>query len=575
MKLYKNTNKSRLSLLSKIAVGAFVISTLGGCKKMFDNTPENVLQQSQTFKTVYDADAAMLGIYGKFSNLSDRYIMLNEMRADLLDVTVKSNNYLRQLSTHAVTDDNPYADPRPFYEVIANCNDALKNMSRMYDQKLLDYNQYWQRAADLGLLRSWLYLQLGIHYGNVPYVTEPIDDINQLKDESKFAKISFNELLDRLIAYTSTIPAPFLDQNTSANSPTLIMATNNYVIKDGIFKFFIHRRSLLGDLQLWKGNYHKAAEYYKDVMETGTKLVTSTDYQIDQYDTYRITNDNSGASTLMTIGTTNPWQNIFSNDLAEAQTNRERMWTLPLDKNFGNKNPLVDLFSYSRNYLAKPSALAINNWNNQVRSDGGLTDRRGLNASYRMQGADAEVLKFTAKYNPSSPYEVTGVWILYRASELHLRYAEAANRDAHSKIAAAVLNDGLTKLGGSTTLAADGSVEVYPYDFKYNGAPNNGMWYRSIGIRGRAVNQNVTIDQTNLVEDTENKLIDEEGLENAFEGYRWADLLRIALRRQATDPNYLANKIGAKFDASGSQDAGAVRARLANKANWYLPFKWK
>lgn len=562
-------------MFAKIAAGIILIGSLGACKKMFDYEPENVLQQSQTYKNIYDADAAVLGIYGKFVNLSERYILLNEMRGDLLDVTIKSNNYIKQLSTHSVTEDNPYADPRPFYEVIANCNDALKNLSLMYEQKLLDYGQYWQRAADLGLIRAWLYLQLGIHYGNVPYVTEPIEDVNELKNESRFARISFDELLNRLIAYTATIPEPFLNQNTSTNSPTLIMATNNYVIKDGIFKFFIHRRSLLGDLQLWKGNYRRAAEYYKDVMETATRQVTSTDFQIELYDTYRITNDNSGASTLMTIGTSNPWQNIFSNDLAEVQTNRERMWVLPLDKNFAPQNPLLNVFSRSRSYVAKPSALAITNWNNQVRLDGGLTDRRGLNASYRLQGNEPEVMKFTAKYNPVNPYEVTGVWILYRASELHLRYAEAANRDAHSKIAATLLNDGFPKQGGTVTTTSTGIPEVFPYDFKYNNAPNNGAWYRSIGIRGRAVNQNVSIDQVNLVEDTENKIIDEQALENAFEGYRWADLLRVALRRQATDPNYLANKIGAKFDAGGSGDAGTVRARLSNKANWYLPFKWK
>jgi hypothetical protein len=51
--------------------------------------------------------------------------------------------------------------------------------------------------------------------------------------------------------------------------------------------------------------------------------------------------------------------------------------------------------------------------------------------------------------------------------------------------------------------------------------------------------------------------------------------LRIALRRKASDPNYLANKIGAKFDAAGSAEAATVRAKLSNEANWYLPFKWK
>ena len=54
-------------------------------------------------------------------------------------------------------------------------------------------------------------------------------------------------------------------------------------------------------------------------------------------------------------------------------------------------------------------------------------------------------------------------------------------------------------------------------------------------------------------------------------------VLRIALRRKATDPNYLANRIGAKFDAANnSESIGAdVKLKLANPDNWYLPFKWK
>ena len=128
---------------------------------------------------------------------------------------------------------------------------------------------------------------------------------------------------------------------------------------------------------------------------------------------------------------------------------------------------------------------------------------------------------------------------------------------------------------GNKPASYNGAVDVYPFNFDGTKGTVNGVWYRNIGIRGRAVDQNVTFDPNNLVTDTENKIIDEAALETAYEGYRWADLLRIALRRQGTDPNYLANKIGAKFDAAGSADAAAVRARLADKANWYLPFKWQ
>jgi hypothetical protein len=59
-------------------------------------------------------------------------------------------------------------------------------------------------------------------------------------------------------------------------------------------------------------------------------------------------------------------------------------------------------------------------------------------------------------------------------------------------------------------------------------------------------------------------------LENGFEGTRWADLMRVALRRN--DPAFLADKVYAKLLKDGTPNAAAVRAKLMNKANWYLPF---
>lgn len=56
-------------------------------------------------------------------------------------------------------------------------------------------------------------------------------------------------------------------------------------------------------------------------------------------------------------------------------------------------------------------------------------------------------------------------------------------------------------------------------------------------------------------------------LEGAFEGYRFYDLMRVALRRD--DPSYLANAISLR---NGTEDA-QLRALLMDTKNWYLPLK--
>jgi starch-binding outer membrane protein, SusD/RagB family len=48
-------------------------------------------------------------------------------------------------------------------------------------------------------------------------------------------------------------------------------------------------------------------------------------------------------------------------------------------------------------------------------------------------------------------------------------------------------------------------------------------------------------------------------------------LVRIALRRN--DASFLADKIYAKLKKENNPMADAVRAKLMNKENWYLPFK--
>ena len=63
----------------------------------------------------------------------------------------------------------------------------------------------------------------------------------------------------------------------------------------------------------------------------------------------------------------------------------------------------------------------------------------------------------------------------------------------------------------------------------------------------------------------EDMIVKEMALEGAFEGYRFYDLMRVALRRN--DPAYLADPISRR---DGTVN-GELRARLMDQQNWYLP----
>ena len=91
-----------------------------------------------------------------------------------------------------------------------------------------------------------------------------------------------------------------------------------------------------------------------------------------------------------------------------------------------------------------------------------------------------------------------------------------------------------------------------------------------MGIRGRAYVKNVPVvgDSTIAIEDM---AVNEGALALAYEGQRWGDLLRIAMRRN--DPSFLANKVYDKLRKDNIPGAEAARAKLMSR-DWYLPFNW-
>ena len=69
-------------------------------------------------------------------------------------------------------------------------------------------------------------------------------------------------------------------------------------------------------------------------------------------------------------------------------------------------------------------------------------------------------------------------------------------------------------------------------------------------------------------------IIDEGALEFVFEGLRWYELMRFALRNN--DPAILADRVYAR---RGAENSGAMRGEIAvdltNPANWYMSWKGK
>jgi len=568
-------------LLAMIFTSVAIIS----CEDYLSVKPENVLLPEQFYRDKFDADAAIRGIYGKLMNLAPQFVILNELRADLMDVTTNADQYLRQINLHQTDGYNPWADPQPFYSLINDCNDALSNFNMMLRDLKLSREDYNQRYSDVGTLRSWLYLQVAIHYGTVPYFTFPIDDIKDLKklDDASIPYLNIEQMVDTLLHFMESLP--YMQQYTD---PSLTDPIDGYDPR----VMYIDKEFFIGDLYLWKGDYLTAASYYKTIMERNTG--------INEYDSYKIPygnlliseNIDKFNSTYVRYyyydinSVVNNWPRMFE----ETQTNdfyMEWIWVLYYDDNYAPYNPFIDLFSNTAgHYYLKPSDLVIENWNSQVQLNQFKGDFRGLTGSYDTVNGQPVIMKYIYNYSELTPYDKSGKWFLSRAGGLHLRYIEAANRDGKHKVAYALLNNGIIRVysvpAGSTDLTYLGQTLLpFPYDFDARKGESGqiplfvrGLYHRNIGIRGRVYLADREIEEgADSLMVLENQVIDEAALELAYEGQRWGDLVRVAIRRN--DPSFLADKIYMKLQKGGYAEADQVRAKLSSRDGWFLPLTFE
>src|SRR5690606_37645079 len=384
-----------------VALVCFVGSS---CSKFLDVEPEEVLVKEQMYRNIYDADAAVIGVYGKLLSLAEQHVLWNELRADLLTVTNQANPYLQEISTNdvgAISADNPYVNPRKFYEVILNCNDVLANFQIMREENKFTPEEYNQRYSDIMAVRTWVYLQLGIHFGRVPYVTDPLDDTDAVLDKGKYPLLEFEQLLAQLITDMEALHYKLL----YASTKYLMYEVEGYDME----RFYINKQALLGDLHLWNNDYQRAAEYYKLVMTSYDNLGNDN----FRYDRYKIkwaevsTNNDIAVGYLryreqdvrtLINSKTQGWRSMFSRSQDELW-NTEWVWTLPFNSNFNPQNPFIRLFAANGgDHLLKPSQESLDLWGNQTQRNGVPYDaRRDLSVS--MIGQEGVVTKYTDEFS--------------------------------------------------------------------------------------------------------------------------------------------------------------------------------
>ena len=548
-----------------------LLPLFASCEDMLK--PESDLveyEEDHTLNHATDSVYSVMGIINKMQIIADRVVLLGEVRGDLVAPTAAANNDLKRLSAFDFNGSNRYNQISDYYAVINNCNYYLAHVDTAMQRR--GRNLFMREYAAVKSYRAWTYLQLAQAYGEVPLILTPLMTEKEAREAMNQPRVGIKAICDTFIDDLT----PYVGVNLPEFGPVNGMSSDY---------FFIPMRALLGDLCLWAGRYQEAARWYHDYLTDRYEPVKMNLQRTSWPNSSQLVTPNDRYTTSSEVITYIPMESrVFDGVIS----NLPNLFNSTTENNF-----FYELTASSA--MSKISADQIYCLENDIpgatTKDTVYVARTGFNRSEYvgdLRFASNFTLRSSGTQNDYSEYnsytqnvsKITSSRVpLYRGTMIYLRYAEALNRAGYPQTAFAILKYGIcdevlqnrvdpieVKEAGEL-VTFDANVfrleEVLGIHSLGSGDSHANAYYElpqpenALATRQDTVNYQIPL--------VENLIVDEMALEGAFEGYRFNDLMRVALRRG--DPSYLATPIARR---NGESDSGLYQL-LMDPKNWYLP----
>lgn len=590
MKTIKYKVTSLLKAFLLIPAGCVALSFFTACSDFLDQDSDRVIiADKEHLNNPEDTLYSVLGIINKLQAISDRTILLGELRGDMSDINNYTSSDLRDVALFNVNDTtNKYNSPSDYYAVINNCNYFIAHADTALKNSMNEYI-FRKEFAAVKAYRAWTYMQLAQVYGKVPFITEPIlSNEDAAKDYPMYDMQQICEYFLNDLKGLETVATPSYGSIRGVDSK--------------LFYFPIY--VLEGDLNLWAGHYREAALCYYRYLST--RNGANSAYPLTTYD-------------VEWTRTSTKWQGksvFWLSDFTSSETYSsmgETMTIIPGDSipAEGNYSQLRNLFNTNSNNDYKNSIVASQSLKElsakQVYCHYTST-RNVVYAPSDLPDYEAGDLRLSAVYDDKdyvsslsgrrhyiNNYKYSSQNVtMYRRTMVYLRMAEALNRAGFPRFAFEILKDGVNDqvmqskiipyYKNDSTWLAQFSFPTNLYVRRSGAYPEisdeNTIGIHSHGSGWSEYNDYYVLpDDSTLtgnerlnyqIEHVEDLITDEEGLEFAFEGQRFGDLMRIALRRN--DPAYLADRVYARKGKEHVAEMKAlIRKDLYQTSNWYLP----
>ena len=548
-----------------------LLPLFASCEDMLK--PESDLveyEEDHTLNHATDSVYSVMGIINKMQIIADRVVLLGEVRGDLVAPTAAANNDLKRLSAFDFNGSNRYNQISDYYAVINNCNYYLAHVDTAMQRR--GRNLFMREYAAVKSYRAWTYLQLAQAYGEVPLILTPLMTEKEAREAMNQPRVGIKAICDTFIDDLTPYVGVNLPEFGSVNG-----MSSDY--------FFIPMRALLGDLCLWAGRYQEAARWYHDYLTDRYEPVKMNLQRTSWPNSSQLVTPNDRYTTSSEVITYIPMEsrvfdgvisnlpNLFNstteNNFFYELTASSAMSKISADQIYCLENDIPGATTKDTVYVAR-TGFNRSEYVGDLRFASNFTLR-----SFGTQNEYSEYNSYTQNVSKITSSRIP----LYRATMIYLRYAEALNRAGYPQTAFAILKYGIcdevlqNRVDAEEIKAAgelvtfDSNVfrleEVLGIHSLGSGDSHANAYYELPQPENALANRQDTVNyQIPLVEDM---IITEMALEGAFEGYRFNDLMRVALRRG--DSSYLAAPIARR---NGESDNGLYQL-LMDPKNWYLP----
>jgi len=616
--------------MTKIYKFIFAVLAIGGfasCSDFFDQESEHVIfTETDHLNNATDSIYSVIGILNKLQAIGDRTVLLGEVRGDLVDLTKEANSDLRDMALFNIGDDNRYNNPTDYYAIINNCNYFIANADTALKNNRNDYI-FMKEYAAVKAIRAWTYLQLVLNYGSVPFVTEPI--LSKLEAEQNYPKYDLQAVCEYFINDLMPLTDRWADEypnygnirSLRDGASRLLFFPMNVVLGD----LNLWLASVTGN----KSTYREAAmRYYKYISQRNgdnSAYPTGMNYYMWYWGSTAwnsFTSASSGDWSDEEYGQNTELITIIAGDSIRAEGNYSELRNLFYSREDNDYRvsiiPSQGMFELSE---SQANCCLASNGISFSYAPADLTDHKAgdlrLYRSYSWGQATNRLTgeRFDVSYVEKQSFQNIHI---YRRTQLYLRLAEALNGAGIPRAAFSILSTGLNNEIYESSVypycSESDSIWISQLDFpetrygivtaQYITSSSGGTGvYNTMGIHSRGsgwtpynefyrlpeaepipvVDEEgnpieglfvIEKDSPDLVEKqqafVDSLLLNENGLEMAFEGPRFYDIMRFAMR-QSNPEKFLAEKVAARRGKNNIDEA--LKSRLMDKRNWYLSWK--